>query len=77
MTDIRKASSELFQWCLNGLVNKCKVVPLEEPHTQQFMKTFVNLLDKAVVDLTRSSFEYFEVLFAYANLVNIYIFFNQ
>jgi hypothetical protein len=43
--------------------------PLEDPQVLKFVSNFVQLLDKAVIDLTRSSSEYFEVLCAYANMV--------
>ena len=74
MSDIRKSCSELFQWFMCALITKVKVVPLEEPQTQRFVTSLVALLDKAVIDLTRSSYEYFEVLCAYASLVIVLIF---
>lgn len=51
-------------------VNPCLEDILERnAGLKSFIASLVQLLDKAVIDLTRSSYEYFDLLCSYANMV--------
>ncbi len=53
----------------NNLIVKFKFNPLANSKITSLITSFVQLLDKAVIDLCKNSHEYFKVLFNYADLV--------
>ena len=68
ITDIREACATLFENCLNSLF----IFELKPTDSKinSLITSILLLLDKAVIDLSKNSHEYFNFLFKYANMVN-------
>lgn len=69
INEIRDACAQLFDFFFNNLIIKFQFQPLNNPKINSLISSFVQLLDKAVIDLCKNSHEYFKVLFNYADLV--------
>ena len=69
--EIREACQQLFEHCLTSLVVKYEFQPLDSPKITSLITSLVQLLDKAVIDLSKNSHEYFKLLYVYANMVSL------
>lgn len=68
IVEIREACAQLFEYSLSSLITKHKCHPSEDLKVTSFINSCVQLLDKAVIDLCKNSYEYFKMLYTYADL---------
>lgn len=66
--EIREACGQLFEYFLSSLVTKFEQNPLDNTKITSLITSLIHLLDKAVIDLCKNSYEYFKLLFVYANM---------
>jgi len=68
INEIRDACAQLFDYFFNSLIIQFNFNPLNDTKITSLISSFVQLLDKAVIDLCKNSHEYFKVLYGYADL---------
>ena len=68
--EIREACGQLFDDCLRSLVIKYETNPTSNQKIVSLITSCVQLLDKAVIDLSKNSHEYFKFLLNYAEMVS-------
>jgi hypothetical protein len=66
--EIREACGQLFEYFLSSFVTKFEQNPLDNMKITSLITSLIHLLDKAVIDLCKNSYEYFKLLFVYANM---------
>jgi len=66
--EIREACAQIFECSLSSLITKHKCNPIDDLKITSFITSCVQLLDKAVIDLSKNSHEYFKMLYTYADL---------
>lgn len=68
ISEIRDACAQLFDYFFNNLIIRFNIQPLNNSKITNLITSFVQLLDKAVIDLCKNSHEFFKVLLTYADL---------
>lgn len=68
IVEIREASSQILENCLNSLILKFDLKAFNNQNIVCLVTTLVQLLDKACIDLSKNSNEYFKLLYFYANI---------